>query len=183
MKKKKKAKPSAKARPKPPVPEDSLRDTVTDLYNRNHLIRRLQENMARCDRSKEMMVVVLWDIDGFSKFNNRYGQKEGDKLLQRTAGSIRRSLRVYDEAFRSGNDEFCALLVPADSVVADEVMRRVSQAVSSELFEGDSRYADEKVSISVGVAYYPGPIAIPEGLLHAAAQSLYKNKISRQVSV
>ena len=59
--------------------EQSLRDEVTQLYNKKHLLQRLKETMARCDRSKEKFSVILWDIDGFVKFNNQYGQRHGDE--------------------------------------------------------------------------------------------------------
>jgi diguanylate cyclase (GGDEF)-like protein len=160
-------------------PQESLKDPVTQLYNRKHLLRRLQEGVARCDRQKERMAVVIWDLDGFSQFNNEYGQGDGDELLRRVASTIRQSLRVYDEAFRSGNDEFCAILVPADEKVAGDVMARVNKVVSTSLFEKGAPYAEHHFSIAAAAVYYPSEEKLPEALLHAAGQALYKSKISR----
>ncbi|OVE77793.1 hypothetical protein BVX98_01855 [bacterium F11] len=154
----------------------SLRDPITNLYNHEHLIRRLKELMGQCDRKREKMALVLWDIDGFIEFNNRYGQQEGDKFLKKVANTIRRSIRIYDEAFRSGADEFCAVLIPADENTVDEVTQRVSHTVSQDLFEGTSQYANEKFSISSGVVYYPSSHKLPEALLYAAGEELFQTK-------
>src|SRR5687768_7924679 len=56
--------------------ENALKDEVTGLYNRRHLLQRLEENMARCNRENLRMAVILWDVDGFVEFNNSFGQSE-----------------------------------------------------------------------------------------------------------
>jgi diguanylate cyclase (GGDEF)-like protein len=159
--------------------ENALRDEVTGLYNRRHLLQRLEENMARCNREKMRMAVILWDVDGFIDFNNEFGQAEGDELLKKVADTIKKALRVYDEAYRSGSDEFCALLIPGDENVAAEVNKRVTQFVSKELFQGDAIYADRKFSLSTGLVFYPGDFQLPEALLHAAGQALYSSRLQR----
>lgn len=159
--------------------EASLQDNVTGLYNKKHLLQRLQDNMSRCDRERKSMAVILWDIDGFVNFNNRYGQAEGDRFLKKVAETVRRSIRAYDEAFRAGGDEFCAILYPADDKVADDVTERVSQVISKSLFEGDKDYMGQSFSISAGVVFYPGHGTLPEALLHAATQALYQARMAR----
>ena len=161
--------------------EASLRDPITNLYNRRHLLRRLQESMARCDRNKEKMYLILWDIDGFVHFNNQYGQSEGDQFLKKVADTIRNSIRIYDEAFRSGADEFCAILLPADESIATEVTERVGQTVSQTLFQGAAEYANQTFSVSAGVVTYPSEHKLPEALLYAAGQALYKIKSAHHV--
>ncbi len=159
-------------------PDTSLRDPVTGLYNRKHLVHRLDANMARLSRSKkEKMAVILWDIDGFVDFNNRFGQEEGDKFLRKVAEIIHRSIRSYDEGFRSGGDEFCALLIPSDEKVAKEVTERVRQAVSKDLFQENAEYAGRQFSISSGLVFHPGASQVPEALLHEARQELYRNRM------
>ena len=159
--------------------ETTLKDAVTALYNRKHLLQRLASNIARAERSKEKMAVILWDIDGFISFNNQFGQDAGDRFLRKVAEIINHSLRSYDEAFRVGADEFCALLMPADETVAEEVTKRVRQAVSKDLFEGNTEYVDQKFSISFGCVFYPGEAGSPEALMHAAGQDLYHNRLAK----
>jgi diguanylate cyclase (GGDEF)-like protein len=154
--------------------EASLKDDITGLYNRRQLIQRMEENMARCNRNNERMAVILWDIDGFVDFNNSFGQAEGDRLLKKVAETVRKTLRVYDEAFRCGPDEFCAILIPGDEVVAAEVDRRVTAIVSKELFEDDPVYAGRKFSLSAGIVFYPGETHVADALLHEAGQALFR---------
>ncbi len=162
------------------VQESALRDEITGLYNRRQLIQRLEENMARCNRNNERMAVILWDIDGFVAFNNAFGQSEGDRLLKKVSETIRKTLRVYDEAFRCGPDEFCAIVIPGDEVVAEEVDRRVTGIVAKELFEKEPAYAGRSFSLSAGVVYYPGETHVADSLLHAAGQALYQTRLSRK---
>jgi diguanylate cyclase (GGDEF)-like protein len=138
--------------------------------------------MARCLREKKQMALILWDIDGFMDFNNRFGQKEGDRFLRKVGDVLRLSIRVYDEAFRAGPDEFCTILTPADASVSAEVTNRVSSAVSKHLFEGEEMYGSQAFSISSGVVYYPGEHTVPEALLHAAMQALYQSRLTHSSS-
>ncbi len=158
--------------------ENSLKDPITQIYNKKHLMQRLQECMARSDRDKKNMALVTWDIDGFISFNDEFGQKEGDRLLRQVAASIKKTLRVYDEIFRSGPDEFCAILSPADDGIAAEVTRRVRELVSKELFEKDAEYAQRDFSLTSGFVFYPSENQSPEALLHAANQALYKSRLA-----
>ena len=161
--------------------ENSLRDAITGLYNKNHLSQRLREMIAKADRGQDKLALILWDIDGFVSFNNQFGKKAGDKFLQAVALIIRKTLRAYDEAFRAGPDEFCAILTPCDQQIADEVMQRVSEAVSKTLFENEGEYSGRQFSISSGLVFYPGEQNVPEGLLHAAREDLYKKNSQKKV--
>jgi len=156
-----------------------LRDPVTDLFNRKHLIYRMTALMSQVDRNHESLAVVLWDIDGFVDFNNQFGQHEGDQFLKKVADAIRGSLRTYDEAFRVGGDEFCALLMPAKDKLAHDVMDRVRTTVEQNVLASNEQYKGRTFSISSGVVFYPGDNKLPQALLHAAQQELYKNRRSR----
>jgi diguanylate cyclase (GGDEF)-like protein len=158
--------------------QPSIVDNVTGLYNRGHLLRRLQETMARADRDKGSISLILWDLEGFVDFNNEHGQKEGNRLLRQVAEAIKKSVRVYDEVFRTGPDEFSAILVPGDNEIAKEVTRRVSELVSKSLFEGDAEYAGKSFAVSSGFVFYPNDNERSvEALLHAANQALYKSRL------
>ncbi len=158
---------------------ESVHDPVTGVYSRAHLIRRLQEMMARCDRDKKPLALVLWDVDGFVEFNNEHGAKEGDRLLRQVAEAIKKSVRVYDEIFRAGPDEFSAVLTPADPEVTRDVTRRVAEIVSKALFDGDAEYAGKSFSITSGFVFYPNETErSADALLHAANQALYKSRMA-----
>ncbi|MBS1984338.1 MAG: diguanylate cyclase [Bdellovibrionales bacterium] len=156
-----------------------LRDSVTGLFNRKHLLYRMSALMSQVTRSHAMLAVVLWNIDGFVDFNNQFGQQEGDQFLKKVAEAIRGSLRPYDEAFRVGGDEFCALLMPATEKLSQNVMDRVRSMVEQNVITSNDQYKGRKFTISSGTVFYPGEHNLPEALLHAAQQELYKNRRSR----
>jgi diguanylate cyclase (GGDEF)-like protein len=159
--------------------EASLKDPISGLYNRKHLIQRIKELMSKCDRGQEKMALILWDIDGFVQFNNRFGQAEGDKLLKKVGEVLKNSIRIYDEAFRSGPDEFCTVLTPANQKAVDEVTKRVRDTVGQNLLK-DPAYTQQKFSVSSGIVSYPSEHKLPEALLYAAQQELYKTRITSQ---
>jgi diguanylate cyclase (GGDEF)-like protein len=153
-----------------------LCDTVTGLFNRKHLLYRMTALMSQASRNGDQLAVIIWDIDGFVDFNNQFGQHEGDHFLKKVSEAIRGSLRPYDEAFRVGGDEFCALLMPAKEKLAQDVMDRVRKTVEDNVLASTDKYKGRTFSISAGAVFYPGEHELPEALLHAAQQSLYKNK-------
>jgi diguanylate cyclase (GGDEF)-like protein len=159
--------------------DTSLRDGVTGLFNRKHLIYRMTALMSQCTRDNETLAVVLWDVDGFVDFNNQFGQRAGDQFLLKVAEAIRSSLRPYDEAFRVGGDAFCALLKPAKEKLANDVMDRVRKTVVDNVISSNQEYSQRPFSISTGVVFYPGEHQLPEALLHAAEQALYKTRRDR----
>ena len=63
--------------------------------------------------------------------------------------------------------------------MAAEVDRRVTQFVSKELFESNPAYAERRFSLSAGIVFYPGEYQVPEALLHATRQALYRNRMQR----
>ncbi|MCB4757542.1 MAG: GGDEF domain-containing protein [Elusimicrobia bacterium] len=163
----------------PPIPDYSIRDSVTGLYNDRHLMTRLRQYMARCNRENIQMALVIWDIDGFEKFNNQFGQEVGNRLLQAVGSTIKKSLRLYDEAFRAGRDEFCAVLIPADEDVAQDVAGRVGDVVSKSFFEGEAEYAHHRFSLASAHVFYSGAAGqSPEALLHEAYQALYRAQLA-----
>jgi diguanylate cyclase (GGDEF)-like protein len=156
-----------------------LRDAVTGLFNKKHLIYRMSALMSQAARGKDALAVILWDIDGFVDFNNQFGQREGDLFLKKVAEAIRGSLRPYDEAFRVGGDEFCALLMPATDKIANDVMDRVRATVEKNVLASIEQYQGRLFSVSSGAAFFPGEHTLPQALLHAAQQELYKSSRAR----
>ncbi|MFN0117793.1 MAG: GGDEF domain-containing protein [Elusimicrobiota bacterium] len=152
---------------------DPFRDSVTGLYSLELLRQRIKEVMAKSNRSHEKWALILWDIDGFISFNNKFGRSSGDLLLKKVGESIRASLREYDEAFRGETDEFYAIVQPSSPESAQQIISRVSDTVSRNLFDKNTEYADHSFSLSAGVVFYPGENSIPEALIHAAHQDMY----------
>ncbi len=88
-----------------------LTDPLTGLYNRRHLERRLQEEVARSRRHHQPLSCLFVDADNFKRINDAYGHTVGDQVLRQLAQRLREVLRSSDIATRYGGEEF-ALLLP-----------------------------------------------------------------------
>ncbi|NIO39288.1 MAG: diguanylate cyclase, partial [Burkholderiales bacterium] len=90
----------------------SERDTLTGLYNRRMLDRRLMELMSTLGSPRRRTVdpvsahVALFDIDRFKKINDVYGHLHGDEVLLMFSGLMKQSFRSTDLLVRYGGEEF-----------------------------------------------------------------------------
>ncbi|GHE09303.1 GGDEF domain-containing protein [Klenkia taihuensis] len=155
----------------------STQDALTGLANR----RSWDEHLQRaCDQATEgaPVAVALIDVDHFKAVNDTRGHDGGDRVLQRIAGVLGRTVRADDLAARLGGDELALLLPATGPVQAQLVAQRVRREV--ELFAAGG--VGEPVTVSVGVAV--GAVgARPEELLRAADTHLYEAKRLRNAVV
>jgi diguanylate cyclase (GGDEF)-like protein/PAS domain S-box-containing protein len=111
------------------------RDRLTDTWNRDQF-ERLVQRALRSDDDGSALAVLLLDIDRFSHVNDALGQRAGDRVLQRVAAVLGRTLRAGDELARLGSDEFAVLLCGLDRRDAGRAAERLLQAVREERWRG-----------------------------------------------
>ena len=155
--------------------EQAIRDPLTGLYNRRFLEETLWRDLARCQRRKSPLSVVMLDLDHFKRFNDLFGHDTGDLLLRGLGTLIRENLRKGDLSCRYGGDEF--VLVLPDSNLSD-TQRRVGHIC--ELLKtiklpcgGPGTSA---VTVSAGIAGAGVHGFTPNELLRAADTALYAAK-------
>ena len=90
---------------------EALTDVLTGLGNRRALMRRLEDAAAHADVT-EPALLVLFDLDGFKGYNDRFGHPAGDALLRRLGRALQSAVEPAGSAFRLGGDEFCLLAQP-----------------------------------------------------------------------
>jgi len=148
-------------------------DELTGLWNRRHLMERIQVEIGRHSRYGGTFSLIILDLDSFKAFNDSYGHIEGDKLLKQLGTVLKGAVRDADEAFRYGGDEF-AILLPQTSIKdAREVAERVRHRITSEIKAGST-----SMTASLGLASWPvDGIAINE-VISAADKALYYAKQS-----
>ncbi len=155
----------------------SIRDSLTGLFNRHFMQISLERELARAARRKQILAVFMLDLDHFKKFNDNYGHAAGDMALKAIADIFRASVRTEDIACRYGGEEFTIILPDViSSVVADraESIRRAVEAmrlqVDGEILGG--------FTVSIGLALYPSDGEGADLLLKRADQALYRAKRS-----
>ena len=134
--------------------------------NRRFLYIMLDKSLARANRYREPLAVVMADLDHFKKFNDAHGHVEGDKLLTQVAGLIAQGIRQTDMVARYGGEEFLIMLPDADRENACLIAERIRREIE----------AQTCVTISLGVATYHRAKDSKEDLINKADQALYQAK-------
>src|SRR5438309_11060838 len=90
--------------------EDSLTDPLTGLPNRRSMFVHLSRELARAERLKTEVALIVMDVDGFKAINDTYGHNVGDHALRAVAQELQQALRPYDLCVRYAGDEFIVVL-------------------------------------------------------------------------
>jgi diguanylate cyclase (GGDEF)-like protein len=152
----------------------ALTDPLTRIANRRSLLARADYEIERHRRARRSFALVMLDLDGFKRLNDRFGHPAGDSLLRDVAEALQQAMRAQDTVARFGGDEFCVLAPETDAQGADRLAGRIAQAV------GDVTVGVETVRASLGVALFPFDGAAAPQLLDAADQRLLAAKRRRR---
>ena len=146
----------------------ALTDQLTQLPNRRHAVVFLDAAFAAAARGMRLSI-VLFDLDGFKAFNDRYGHMEGDEALKVMGETLVRLTRRMNLSSRFGGEEFLCILSDCDVEGATVFAERVRSDVQ-EL----ARW--ENFTVSAGIARYHESMSTPDLLVSAADQALYAAK-------
>jgi diguanylate cyclase (GGDEF)-like protein len=144
-------------------------DPLTGLANYRQLIRALEVELSRSDRTGREFTVLLIDLDRLKKVNDKHGHLVGSRALCRVAEALVGSCRNFDTAARFGGDEFALVLPETDDERARLVAARVMERVAD---DGET----PRITVSIGQAVYPKDGTAVEALLGAADRALYQMK-------
>ena len=125
-------------------------DPLTGMLNRTALAGRAHELSELSARNGQPVGVVIADIDHFKAVNDEHGHARGDAVLVDCAYQLRKNLRSFDHAYRSGGEEFVLLLPGVDGEAARDLAERLREAIAdSELAGGVQVTASFGASASV----------------------------------
>jgi len=153
--------------------ELAITDGLSGLYNHRHFQEAWARELRLAERDGRPVSLLMIDLDRFKDYNDRYGHTAGDEALREVAGCLRRGLRSSDLAFRYGGEELAAVLPSCDKGAALRLAEGVRTAVRSL-----PRSADRPrlLTVSIGVATFPGDGASPREILDRADAALYLAK-------
>ena len=125
----------------------STKDSLTGLYNQRYFYERLATEIERARRQQHPLSLLLFDIDQFKHYNDRFGHLAGDNVLQVAGEVVVECTRVHvDVGCRYGGDEFTVILPEADEEQAYNVATRILASFNARKFEG--------ISLSIGLMTY-----------------------------
>lgn len=146
-------------------------DPLTGVANRRDLARELAVRIA----AGHEFCVLLFDLNGFKRINDRYGHLYGDQVLKQVAARLASQVRVRDYVCRWGGDEFLAILA-CDLATAASRSRQIAERMNGPYhIAAEGREVTVDVTVTVGfVQYRAGESA--EELFHRADDAMYREK-------
>jgi diguanylate cyclase (GGDEF)-like protein/putative nucleotidyltransferase with HDIG domain len=162
--------------------EDSLTDPLTGLPNTRFMFMHLTRELARAERLKAEVALLVMDLDSFKEINDSHGHHIGDRALRAVANVLRSGIRPYDICVRYAGDEFIVVLSGCGAEEADRKRLELQRTVDEVLFEARPGRR-LPLAISVGAAIYPQDGETYEALLATADSRMYRDKSRRKQRV
>jgi diguanylate cyclase (GGDEF)-like protein len=147
----------------------AMLDPLTGLHNRRFAQERLAAEIARSQRKRQPLTVLMLDLDGFKQLNDRHGHPVGDLFLRGFAERLTTAIRGSDLAARIGGDEFVVLLPECQPGQVQVVLQRLRQR--------ELDIDGEKIPLRFSAGWSDHQAGeSPEQLLQRADQALYAEK-------
>ncbi len=153
----------------------SVRDPLTNLFNRRHMEEALQRELKRAERGGNRVAVLMADVDRFKQFNDTFGHEAGDLLLRELGTLFAVEIRGGDIACRYGGEEFLLILADTDLQAACERAAKIQDQIRNL----HVRYRGEtlrRITLSIGVAGFPQHGRTASQIVTAADRALYQAK-------
>jgi diguanylate cyclase (GGDEF)-like protein len=155
--------------------ELSVRDGLTDLFNRRELLRRLVVEEERSRRYGDPLALLFLDVDTFKTVNDTYGHQVGDAVLRRFSRLITQAVRPTDVVGRYGGDELAIVLPQTGGSGARAMAERIRASLAMQWGFGAAEWLP-RVTTSIGIATYPDDADSQEELIRAADDAVYAAK-------
>lgn len=156
-------------------------DTLTDLPNRNQLLKQLNYEIGRVKREHTNSALLFIDLDNFKNVNDSLGHQTGDLVLKEMAQRLKSITRKQDTLARLGGDEFVIILsgIGEDSLEAlhqaRDVSKKLNDHIALDIEIGDMTF---NLTASIGISMFSSEIESSHELLRFADTAMYQAKHS-----
>ncbi|WP_242944170.1 sensor domain-containing diguanylate cyclase [Lutispora thermophila] len=156
----------------------SLRDPLTELWNRRKYDESIKLEWERCLKYKRPIALIIMDVDYFKEYNDYYGHLAGDKCLIKVGQTVMSSLSGSNHMVaRYGGEEFIVILPDTDKEEAVKIADMLRQNIEALHIFHEQSLASNYVTVSLGVSCTIPDINISyEDLFRAADMALYQSK-------
>ena len=146
---------------------EAMTDALTGLSNRRRLLIDLDDAIARANTNRPC-ALMMFDLDGFKAYNDRFGHPVGDALLARLGRNLRRAVGDAGRAYRLGGDEFCVV-----ACGPREELGALSESAHAALRDTGRGF---DITSSFGLVLVPDEAPDTEHALNLADERLYEHK-------
>lgn len=166
----------------------AYRDELTGAWNRRYFNQFLEQTLADASQNRKQVTLLVFDIDDFKLYNDRFGHGAGDDILRETARLMQSVVRTHDVVARIGGDEFAVIFWDPDpqtvsrkpgSTHPNDVLQcaqRFQKAICAYKFPKLIDAVSSTVTISGGLASFPWDGRTPVDLLEQADQMALRSK-------
>lgn len=155
--------------------EQSIRDSLTGLFNRRYLTKSLDRELCRAQHTQRSLGLIMLDVDHFKGFNDTYGHEAGDVVLRELGSLLNTESGALDIPCRYGGEEFMVILPEASLSKTHQQAEHLRTAVKHLKLT----YLDQplpRVTISVGVGVFPDHGMTATELIQGVDVALYQGK-------
>lgn len=146
------------------------RDPLTSLWNRRESLRRLEEEVLRCQRYGNKLCVALIDLDRFKRINDTWGHAVGDRVIRHFALALKARMRDGDITGRLGGEEYLAVFPETTLPLAVRVLEQIAEFIAAN--QPDERF---DYTFSAGLARCLPGMAL-DTVMEQADTALYQAK-------
>ncbi|WP_179952163.1 EAL domain-containing protein [Marinicella rhabdoformis] len=155
---------------------ESQYDVLTGLINRRYIVKTIEQVMLDPKSQEDFKALVFLDLDRFKIINDSLGHDVGDSVLISVANVLKRFIGKHGVAARYAGDEFLIWLDDVeDKESVQKIATQVLQAVAHPI--GLDNGSELKITVSMGIAYYPEHAKSVGHLIKNADTALYDAKL------
>lgn len=158
--------------------EIAIKDDLTDLYNRRHFNKVLENEIRRLSRENSTLSLAIIDVDYFKGYNDTYGHPMGDEALISVANILKtRASRASDFAFRLGGEEFGLLFINSSIEESMDYLNSILKEIESLQISHEKSSCSEFLTISAGLIVVSSEkILDSKDMYRFADEALYEAK-------
>jgi diguanylate cyclase (GGDEF)-like protein len=156
--------------------EESITDSLTGVYNRRYLERRLGEEFSHARQFDSPLSVLMIDVDHFKEINDTAGHFAGDQVIMQLSKMMQTTIRGSDVLVRFGGDEFIIIALNTSVEAAGIFAKKILKYIHSHplVVHNESNLPIEvKISVSIGVASLSEDITETNQIIRNADKALY----------
>lgn len=151
----------------------TIKDSLSDLFNRRYIFEHLNKIIANSDLDKVELAIILIDIDNFKSVNDKFGHPVGDDVICKIAEIGKQVFRQNDAFGRIGGEEFLCILPRTNVIEAEKIAQRFLTLINhSEIISGQPGL----VTVSIGISVLSEQCRDAKQLYVNADKALYQAK-------